>query len=228
MVFCVLIAVLFDSLTDSVPVPFTQPFKLNYTDFAPEPLYQSLLRWDIGHSDEVKEINSRIDKFFVGYGGKLNDSESSYFIECPDSNASGPKLLMNESCYFDLKSLGPCTPNTTRGYGYEIASPCIYIKIKKRENWIPEFLTRDELATSGFSKQFTNYLEDNDILSHPKELKRIWVDCKGISEYDQHLAGKMSYYPSHGFPEHFFPYSSGQIFYQEPIIAVYFEKPRSE
>jgi len=55
----------------------------------------------------------------------------------------------------------------------------------------------------------------------------VWISCKGETPTDLENIGPIIYYPSHGFPNYFFPYK-GQDGYLEPIIALYFERPASE
>lgn len=54
----------------------------------------------------------------------------------------------------------------------------------------------------------------------------VWVSCEGENPADVENIGSIQYVPRRGFPSYFFPYMN-QDSYLPPLVAVFFESPRS-
>lgn len=59
------------------------------------------------------------------------------------------------------------------------------------------------------------------------QLNTVWVSCEGENPADVENIGKVSYHPRPGFPGYFFPYENS-VGYLSPLVAVRFERPKSE
>lgn len=55
----------------------------------------------------------------------------------------------------------------------------------------------------------------------------VWVSCEGENPADVENIGVIQYYPQRGFPSFYFPYLNVQN-YLPPLVAIYFESPRSK
>lgn len=57
-------------------------------------------------------------------------------------------------------------------------------------------------------------------------LQRVaWASCQGENPADVENIGLIKYFPERGFPEHQMSTNEGSL---EPLVAVYFERPKSE
>jgi sodium/potassium-transporting ATPase subunit beta len=125
----------------------------------------------------------------------------------------------NEACQFKLEQLGECA-NEDNGYGYEKGMPCVYIKLNRLYGVPNEHYN----GTIPFPTEMPN-----ELVMHIKkqtDKDQVWLDCKGENPADVEAIGPMRYFPqSRGFPAFYFPYYN-QEFYESPIIAVQFLKPK--
>jgi sodium/potassium-transporting ATPase subunit beta len=55
----------------------------------------------------------------------------------------------------------------------------------------------------------------------------IWVSCEGENPADIENLGPVNYIPKRGFPGYYFPFMN-QRGYQPPVLAINFERPKSE
>lgn len=197
-----------------------EDFKIEKIDFVPKPRIKSLLSFRYDDPKSVQPINEQIKNFFVGY---VNNTES----QATECSFDDHFLYEHESCHVDMTSFGDCV-TSDQSFGYEKASPCVFIKFKKREDWKPSFFTLEELKLNGLSEKYVNFIKDDFAAKNPAYLKTIWVECRGKEKIDRTLLGSVTYHPMQGFPEFYFPFTKDQKFYQEPIVAVQFNQPRSE
>ncbi|KAG5674762.1 hypothetical protein PVAND_004712 [Polypedilum vanderplanki] len=151
---------------------------------------------------------------------KINDALIQY--ETPNKNrqrCDNSFPSQNKSCDVDLNEFGPCTKEN--GYGYYRGSPCVFIKLKKLENWIPQCLNNSNPLPDDMPIYLKNYISND----HNRNQRAIWLSCSGEKDVDVEYVGKIEYYPSYGFPIYYFP-SKNDESYLEPLIAVEFVKPQ--
>lgn len=55
----------------------------------------------------------------------------------------------------------------------------------------------------------------------------MWVSCEGENPADVENIGAVQYIPRRGFPAYYYPFNNKEG-YLSPLVAVYFEKPRSK
>lgn len=70
-----------------------------------------------------------------------------------------------------------------------------------------------------------------DLIAHiktlkPIERKQIWISCQGEHPVDREILGPVSYI-KYGFPGYFYPYINTPG-YLSPLVAVKFDRPKSE
>lgn len=120
-------------------------------------------------------------------------------------------------CAIDLRSFGTC--QSEKFYGYDIASPCIFLKLKKIKDWVPKTLN-----SSALPKEIPDHLQDRIRNSNEE---KAWLSCAGDTSVDVENIGPIQYYPDYGYPSFYFPYT-GQKEYLEPLVAIKLEKPTSK
>jgi sodium/potassium-transporting ATPase subunit beta len=150
--------------------------------------------------------SDRLEKFLGTYTNKGKQCSETDKVE----SGSG------EACHFNLAALGPCN---TKGHGYDIAQPCIFLKLNR---------------IYGVSNDPYNDPEDlpeempANLKEHIKQQvnkDQVWVDCRGEYPADEEGMGNMAYYPpSRGFPAYYFPFEN-QEHYESPLVAVQFKNP---
>lgn len=132
---------------------------------------------------------------------------------------------MNKPCYINLKEFGPCSPNFS--YGYGSSSPCLFLKLNKVYNWLPEVYN----DTQNLPKEMPDDLQEHikSLERNPNaedDLNQIWVSCKPHTQIDNdHLPYGFEYYPRRGFPSYFYP-CINRIDYLSPLVAVRIIKPK--
>ncbi len=134
-----------------------------------------------------------------------------------------------KNCEFYARELGPCQHQP---YGYESASPCVYLKLNRILGVANEHYVDEE----GLPELFPPELEEH--IKRQENREQVWVDCHGEQPLDaETLRGKIRYYPeSRGFPGHYFPFLTESTLmneqnqletfslerYESPLVAVQF------
>lgn len=95
-------------------------------------------------------------------------------------------------------------------------------------NWQPEFYNDTEnLPKNGtFPQDLRNHVR-NEKARNPKALNTVWVSCEGENPGDVENMGPIQYIPRRGFPGYYFPFDNTPG-YLSPLVAVFFEKPKSK
>ncbi|KAF2905831.1 hypothetical protein ILUMI_00337 [Ignelater luminosus] len=115
----------------------------------------------------------------------------------------------DKPCIFLRKHLGPCGAGE---FGYPDKKPCIYIKINKLPEWVPEYYTGYDLPEEMPHSLKTAIKTDSN-------KKKLWVHCDGVYPPDSDHIGALSYYPHRGIMGYYFPYD-GNKHYITPLVAV--------
>ncbi|XP_011502877.1 PREDICTED: sodium/potassium-transporting ATPase subunit beta-2-like [Ceratosolen solmsi marchali] len=123
-------------------------------------------------------------------------------------------------CTVDVNSWGPCT--STLNYGYNNSSPCVFIKLNKIYDWVPEFYNDTKNLPNDMPQDLKNHIRGLD----KSKLNTIWLSCMGIDPHDKEAIGELEYYPKfRGFPGYYYPYLNLPE-YLSPVIAVHFKRPQ--
>lgn len=128
-----------------------------------------------------------------------------------------------KTCGVDLEAFSPCSRDNN--FGYHKESPCVFLQLSQKPDWIPEFHNASSLPEEmpEFLKQdIKDYVNTNR-----KNWQMIWVSCEGKNPADVENIGPISYLPRRGFPGFFYPCTSEEKC-TEPLIAVQFQRPRSK
>lgn len=153
------------------------------------------------HKDiPADEYIEYVDRFLERYAA----DDGYRYVDCTRHRKNSGKL-----CSFKRQDLGPCgVPD----YGYKSKQPCIYLKINKLRDWIPEYYRSWDLPE--------DMPADLQIaIRNETSLNYVWVHCQGVNPHDREHVGAFSYYPKQGFLGDFFPYDGSQE-YLSPIVAV--------
>ncbi|CAG2062531.1 unnamed protein product, partial [Timema podura] len=130
-------------------------------------------------------------------------------------------LQAGQTCAVPVNNWGPCSNKA--GYSYNRSSPCIFIKLNRIFDWVPEYYTDvDDLP-----KDMPDDLVDVIKNTSRSELNTVWVSCSGESPADRENVGNFSYYPRQGFPGYYYPYTNAED-YLSPLVAVRLQRPSSE
>nr|CCH80664.1 Na/K-ATPase subunit beta 2 [Blattella germanica] len=128
----------------------------------------------------------------------------------------------NQVCDVDVKNWFPCTQENH--FNYHKSAPCVFIKLNKIYDWIPDYYNDTNHLPEKMPKQLKDHiLEQKQI--NPQLLKTIWVSCEGESPADIENVGPIKYLPRQGFPGYFYPYKNSEG-YLSPVMAIHFERPR--
>ncbi|KAF4522549.1 hypothetical protein B566_EDAN012840 [Ephemera danica] len=130
-----------------------------------------------------------------------------------------PKNRSVTSCTLDVAEWEPCTARS--GYGYNAASPCVFVKLNKIYSWQPEFYNASQLPDD-MPLDLQNYIR-NISENEPAKLRTIWLSCAGETEADREHLGPLQYIPERGFPGYFYPYLNTKG-YLSPLVAVHFQR----
>lgn len=221
LIFAIFLCVMIAILLSSKKFHEAEMFKMHpQFEIEPHPSNRSLVSYNIHSTKSIRRIKSAVEIMLSPY------KKTELHPWLADCRYGQQNLEYFDSCAVNLIDLGPCSAKN--GYGYQHASPCFFLKLKRVENWKPSFFTLEELDISDLSGAYIESLKSELEDKNPSYLKTIWVECRGRHMIDEMYLGSVSYYPQRGFPYFYFPYKSDQLFYEEPIVAVQFKNPKSE
>ncbi|XP_069675809.1 sodium/potassium-transporting ATPase subunit beta-2-like [Periplaneta americana] len=156
------------------------------------------------------------------FGEFLKEYESPVAAgqEC---NYTSGKDNESEICAIDVNSWGDCKPNDTIA-----TSPCVYFKLNKVYDWVPEYYKDLGSLPDHMPKQLKDLISQT-LSGNPKEMAKVWLSCTGRYEADETNLGEILYYPEQGFPGYFYPFRRQKGFLS-PVVAVNFRnaKPDTE
>ncbi|KAF5289304.1 hypothetical protein FQA39_LY15142 [Lamprigera yunnana] len=126
------------------------------------------------------------------------------------------------ACPVNTIDFGPCSPPN---YGYNTSSPCIFLKLNKIFDWLPEYINNSEDLQMDMPQELADRIK---VASSKNESNRVWVSCEG--EYDadkEHLNNTtFEYYPpGGGFPSYYYPFQHKKNAYLSPLVAVHIRNP---
>lgn len=163
----------------------------------------SLIWYNITNTTTTNKWVELVDKFLEPY--KANQTGQNY-VNCDFDKP--PKD--NQVCTTEISHFGNCIPD--RKYGYQTSSPCVFLKLNRIFNWMPEFYTT---VQPGMPKELQLHINTTE---SDAERKQIWVSCNGLDDVDKENVKGFNYYPR-GFAGYYYPYKNVPN-YLSPIIAV--------
>lgn len=127
----------------------------------------------------------------------------------------------------NLNAFQPCTKE--KKFGYEEGRPCIFLKLNKIYNWIPEYYNKSEDVQDAMPNRLKTHIKDRVKLKQDTNI--VWVSCEGENPADiENLGSGISYYSlagEQGFLGNYFPYKN-TLGYLQPLIAVQFTTVKRE
>ncbi|KDR20642.1 sodium/potassium-transporting ATPase subunit beta-2-like [Zootermopsis nevadensis] len=189
---------------------------LGFRPMPPESNVESTLIWYRGNDEEnYKYWTEELDKFLEVYKNPSSvPGDGKNIVHCDYENSPGDKV-----CYVDPKEWRSCSPENN--YNYHRSAPCIFLKLNKIYNWIPEYYNETTSLPENMPKDLKEHI--HTIKNH-HELNTVWVSCEGENPADVENMGPIQYIPRRGFPGYFFPFANKEG-YLSPLVAVWFERP---
>ncbi|XP_076311330.1 sodium/potassium-transporting ATPase subunit beta-like isoform X1 [Tachypleus tridentatus] len=176
---------------------------LSYRPRPPEKNVDSTLIW-------FRHGNASQSKYWVD---SLKDFLEPYQIEedlkeCDFGSTRKPE----ESCRFNLNSIDKSC-SSSQNFGYDVGHPCVLIKINRIFDWEPKPYDSDSLPQN---------MPEN--LKNDYNSSYVYISCEGENPADKSNIGPISYYPSQGIPNYYFPFTN-QPTYLTPFVFVHFQNP---
>ncbi|CAL4101738.1 unnamed protein product, partial [Meganyctiphanes norvegica] len=190
-----------------------------------EDIESSMIYYESGDKETYKQWTSSLNELLDGTEDPKRNYVSSTGKNIVECNAT-TVLKDDQVCDVLVSSLGEeCTK--ANNWGYSSDSPCIILKLNRMFGWLPKVYEEDvSKLPKDLPKQLEKHIKDEAVKNDNKVPKMLWVSCDGDNPMDSEmLTGGVKYYPSQGFPYHYFPYEN-QANYKSPLIAVQFIKPK--
>ncbi|XP_046676077.1 sodium/potassium-transporting ATPase subunit beta-2-like isoform X2 [Homalodisca vitripennis] len=188
---------------------------LGFRPMPPESHVESTLVWF--KKTDSQNLNiwiNKIDEFLQPY---RNVSVGGNVVTCNYNNPPPEGKV----CSVDINEWEPCTKE--KGYSYNRGTPCIFLKLNKIFNWMPQYYTGVGELPEKMPQDLKNHIQAEH-LNDQASLNTVWVSCEGENPADVENIGSIQYFPKRGFPGYFFPYKN-QEGYLSPVIAIWFEAP---
>ncbi|XP_061402034.1 sodium/potassium-transporting ATPase subunit beta-1 [Musca vetustissima] len=168
----------------------------------------SVIQFDTKIAAEKQYWIDLLNNFMQSY----NESQHTGKV-CSFNQTHNPE----DVCTVDIEQFGSCSPSNS--YGYNNSRPCVFLKLNKIYDWVPEYYDNPADLPEDMPAQLKEHIKA--VPEH--ERQQVWVSCNGNNAKDQEDFGTVKYYPSQGFPAYYYPYLN-QKNYLSPLIAVQFEQ----
>lgn len=189
---------------------------LGFRPMPPESNVESTLIWYRGNDEHnYKYWTDELDKFLEVYknpGTVPGDGKNT--VHCDFEKYPGDNV-----CYVDPKEWSYCS--SENHYSYHRSAPCIFLKLNKIYNWIPEYCNDTDKLPENMPKDLQDHIKNTE---NAEALNTVWVSCEGENPADVENIGPIQYIPRRGFPGYFFPFTNKEG-YLSPLVAVWFERP---
>lgn len=121
-----------------------------------------------------------------------------------------------------MSAFSPCTSKD--GFGYEQGKPCVFLKLNKIFNWVPDYYRSESELPAKMPQSLKEHFKSRS--KEAKKLEVVWVSCEGENPADIENLGKSISYKSmggeQGFLGKYFPFRKAPG-YLQPLVAVRFE-----
>ncbi|KAJ8680596.1 hypothetical protein QAD02_016383 [Eretmocerus hayati] len=190
---------------------------LGFRPMPPESNVDSTLIW-YKASDEgnFRHWTQALDAFLEDYnktGKGAKDQE--HRVPCDYGRPAPPGKV----CDVTVSEWHPCTK--ANFYNYRKGAPCIFLKLNKIFDWIPEYFNDTSKLPDNIPTDLRNHIANKKM----QDRDTVWVSCGGENPADVENIGPIQYIPRRGFPGFYFPFRN-QPGYLSPLVAVFFEKPQ--
>jgi sodium/potassium-transporting ATPase subunit beta len=127
----------------------------------------------------------------------------------------------------NLDAFKPCVAASE--FGYEQGRPCIFLKLNKIYNWIPEYFDSSDKLSENMPNSLKTHIKSRE--SARKNTNVVWVSCEGENPADiENLGNSIAYYSlngEQGFHGNYFPFVNTKG-YLQPLVAVQFSSIKRE
>lgn len=141
-----------------------------------------------------------------------------------DCKNSAPKP--GEICEVKLDAFKPCISD--KKFGYEQGRPCIFLKLNKIYNWLPNYYSKSSELAGNMPESLKKHIRDRE--NARKSTEVVWVSCEGENPADiENLGNSIDYYSlsgEQGFLGNYFPFLSIKG-YLQPLVAVQFSSVKT-
>lgn len=188
---------------------------LGFRPMPPESNVESTLIWYEKQNTDywIEEL----DRFLQGF----NPNDGISRIDCKKK-----RPVQGESCEINLNAFSPCT--SERKFGYPEGRPCIFLKLNKIYNWLPEYYNKSSELDHEMPETLKSHIKSRD--NSKKDLNVVWVSCEGENPADiENLGNSISYYSlgsEQGFLGNYFPFMNSEG-YLQPLVAVQFSSVKT-
>ncbi|XP_013103485.1 sodium/potassium-transporting ATPase subunit beta-2 isoform X2 [Stomoxys calcitrans] len=184
---------------------------LGFRPMPPEVNVESTLVWyESSRPDNYKYWVEETARFLQAYDELPKDNQ----VVCSFENPPPPGKV----CGIDRAQFAPCTEENH--FGYNLARPCIFLKLNKIYNWVPDIYNDTKTVPESMPAELKRHITEKNSL-RPHETNVVWVSCEGENPADVENIKARDYYPRMGFPWFYFPFKNIEG-YIPPIVAVQF------
>ncbi|XKL66737.1 hypothetical protein PGB90_010157 [Kerria lacca] len=190
---------------------------LGYRPMPSEEYIDSALIWFKQSDNGFVNWTNKLQTFLEPYEKIRRDpNESKNYVNCSYDYLPPP----NKVCRVPLEQMAPCDKQF---YRYDSGGLCIFLKLNKIFDWIPQYYNDVKSFPSNMPKELQEKIKDEGS-KNPKNLNTVWVSCEGENPSDKEHIGPIYYFPRPGFPGYYFPFSNVKG-YLSPLVAVWFKNP---
>lgn len=147
----------------------------------------------------------------------FNPKDNITRVDCKNNTPKDKK-----PCEVKLNAFQPCTKE--KKFGYEEGRPCIFLKLNKIFNWIPDYYNETNSFPSDMPGKLQTHIDGR--IKIKQDTKVVWVSCEGENPADiENLGREVSYYSlsgEQGFLGKYFPFNNTEG-YLQPLVAVQFK-----
>ncbi|XP_055682368.1 sodium/potassium-transporting ATPase subunit beta-2-like [Lutzomyia longipalpis] len=175
----------------------------------------SLIWFKASDPDSIRPWTKLLDDYLAPYQNKSLLPGGGKNQEMCDFD-SPPKP--GRVCAVEVSKWEHC--NAENDYGYSKSSPCIFVKLNRIFNWVPDFYDDVNDLPDDMPEELKSHIAQLDA----SKRKQVWISCRGEHPSDREAIGPIKYIPSHGMASYYYPFTNIPG-YLSPIIAVHLERP---
>ncbi|XP_055712084.1 sodium/potassium-transporting ATPase subunit beta-2-like [Phlebotomus papatasi] len=175
----------------------------------------SLIWYKASDEDSIRPWTKLLDNFLAPYMNKTLLPGGGKNQEICDYD-SPPKP--GRVCAVDMSTFGECT--SENGYGFNKSSPCIFVKLNRIFNWLPEYY--DDV--NDLPEDMPDDLKQHIANVEKERRRQVWISCQGEHPSDREALGPIKYVPQRGMAAYYYPFTNIPG-YLSPLIAVHLERP---